>query len=125
MNIKTITPVFLILLSLLAFCCGVSGPAGIYISHLDNVMTLFEKNPEDAVAAGDAVYRYVEENKKSIEEAIAALRKLDTQETAAVAAPVIKKINEVINYIKQASSETYPLGNSQKLINALLALKVI
>jgi hypothetical protein len=118
----------ILILFFIMFCvvsCEKGGPAGEYIKHLNHVLSLIKKNNSDAMAAGEAVYRYVDDNKASIGTVIEALRALNPRETAGVADPIIMKVNEIIQYIKDTATEEYSLGNSQKLIDALLILHVI
>lgn len=112
--------VLIILFSLSS--CSIGGPAGRYLSHVNKIYSILLKHPEDAEAAADAVYEYVERNHESITKASMEMKKLSVEETEKVYIPVIRAIRTIDEYIKEHSTDEYPLVSQEKLLLAISIL---
>jgi hypothetical protein len=113
---------FLLLFLLSLFSCGISGPAGKYLSHVNKVYSIIVNNPVDATAAADGVYEYVMKNQEAIEKASAEMKKLSAGDTEKIYFPVIDGVNRLITYINTYSKDDYPLLKQEKLVSALQIL---
>ena len=112
--------VFMIFIILSA--CSISGPGGRYLSHLKKVFTILKNNKKDAGAAAEKVYKYVEKNREGIEKASKQVKELSAKDTEKVYLPVLKTIQNLIEYVNTRTTREYPLGQQEKLALAFQIL---
>ncbi|MBN2440743.1 MAG: hypothetical protein JXJ04_05340 [Spirochaetales bacterium] len=114
-----ILTVLLCFLSFFIISCGVSGPAGNYLSHLNKVYSIIRTHPENAAEAAQKAADYVEKNREQISESITLMRQMSAKETEKIYQSVYKDIQGLIRYIQTHTTEEYPLGAQESLISAL------
>jgi len=122
--INRLTPIIgcILMLCMLITSCGVPGPAGAWISHVNKVLAILKGNPDDAAEAAQKVIEYLAKNEEKIKGLSAQLKQLSPGEAEKVYEPVLEAQQTLIDYIKTHTTDTYPLGSMESFINALQIL---